>query len=87
MSDVSFENDLDAIRSRFNQTFEDEPLCNPDFRARVVLAIVHMGILCRRINIKKRKEDVREFLTVKNKLNDFFSKLAQEKERRLYPKK
>lgn len=86
MSDTSFKKDLDAIRFRFNQTFEDLPLCNPDFRVRIVLAIVQMGLLHKQINIKKRKEDIRQFLTIKTKLNEIFSKLAQEKERRV-PKK
>lgn len=80
------ESDLDAIRARFNQTFKDLHLCNPDFRVRVVFAIVQMGLLHKRITIKNRQEDIRQFLTIKSKLNEILSMVAQEKERRLYPK-
>jgi hypothetical protein len=74
-----FETDLDAIRARFNQTFQDLHLCNPDFRVRVVFAIVHMGILQKRINTQKRREDIREFLAVRDKMNKIFTAIDKEK--------
>ena len=73
------ESDLDAIRARFNQTFQDLHLCNPDFRVRVVFAIVHMGILQKRINIKNRKEDIQQFLAVRDKMNKIFTAIDKEK--------
>ena len=77
-----FEKELGRVQTKFNQTFGVMPLCNPKVRIRVILAIVQMCILQKRIMKEKQKEDISQFVKIKDKLNQIFSTLAKESERR-----
>ena len=82
-----FEKELGRIQARFNQTFGVIPLCNPGVRIRVVFAIVQMGILKRKIQKEKQKEDISRFVKTKNNLNKIFSTLIKESERKQHDTK
>ena len=77
-----FEKELGRIQSKFNQTFGIMPLCNPKVRTKVIFAIVKMGILHKKIQQTKHKEDISRFVKTKDKLNEIFSTLIKESERK-----
>lgn len=77
-----FEKELDRLKTNFNQTFGEMPLCNPGLRIRVIFAIAQMGILQRRISNHKGKDDISNFVKTKDKLNEIFSTLNKIKERK-----
>lgn len=76
-----FEKELCGVQVRFNQTFGIMPLCNPRVRAKVIFAIVQMGILHKKIKQTKHKEDISKFVKIKDKLNEIFSTLTKNSER------
>jgi len=77
-----FEKELGRIQSKFNQTFGIMPLCIPKVRIKVIFAIVQMGILHKKIQQTKHKEDISRFVKTKDKLNEIFSTLIKESERK-----
>jgi len=82
-----FEKELGRIQAKFNQTFGAMPLCNPKVRTRVIFAIVQMCILQRKILREKQKEDISRFVKTKDKLNNIFSTLIKESERKQHDTK
>jgi hypothetical protein len=83
-----FEKELAAVRERYNQTFGNQVVCNIETRYRVIIAIVHMGVLAKKIEKTKDKaqarEDIRLFIKIKNTLMTIFStaeKIYQQRRR------
>ena len=84
-----FEKEFVTVCERYNQTFGSQSVCNQRTRCRVILAIIHMGLLAKRIEKTKDKaevrDDIRMFIRIRNTLMSIFStaeKIFQE--RRLY---
>jgi len=82
-----FEHEIARVQDKFNQTFGSMPLCNPEARINVIFAIVQMCILQRKISTKKQKEDISRFVRIRDKLNEIFSTLIKETERRQHAKR
>ena len=74
-----FEKDLLAAQQRFNQTFGRQQNTNLKTRQQVIMAIVHMGLLCRRISSSKMSDETKalilRLLKVKETLNRIFENL------------
>jgi hypothetical protein len=81
-----FEKELGKTQNRFNQTFGSMPLCNPTVRIKVIFAIVQMCILHRKIIKDKKKEDIIQFVKIKDRLNNIFSTLIEDSKRRHHDK-
>ena len=84
-----FEKELFAVRERFNQTFGKQIVCNLKTRYRVTFAIIHMGMLAKKIARTKNKSgvrgDIRMFIRIKNTLMTIFSTAEETwQERRRY---
>ena len=77
-----FERELFKVQQKFNQTFGEMPTCNPQVRAKVIFAIVQMGILKNKIKEKNQREDISKFVITKSRLDRIFEKLTTEKERK-----
>jgi len=83
-----FEKEFVTVCERYNQTFGSQSVCNQMTRCRVILAIIHMGLLAKRIEKTKNKaevrDDIRMFIRKKNSLMSIFStaeKIFQERRR------
>ena len=83
-----FEKEFVTVFERYNQTFGSQSVCNQMTRCRVILAIIHMGMLFKKI--KKAadrsmvRDDIKEFIRKKNSLMNIFSnaeKIWQERRR------
>lgn len=74
-----FEKELLKIRKRFNQTFGRQIVCDLRTRQQVILAIVHMGILARKISESRMTNETRtiiqRLIKVRDTLNDIFDKV------------
>ena len=86
-----FEKELTRIRGRFNQTFGRQTVCDLQARARVIIAIIHMGLLNNKIVKAKDKDavrdDIRMFIKIKNTLTTIFNNTEKIwEERRSYDK-
>ena len=72
-----FEKELVAVRQRFNQTFGNQIVCNLETRYRVILAVIHMGMLAKKICKTRDKsavrDDIRTFIRIKKTLMTIFS--------------
>ena len=86
MSVDFFEKEFVTVCKRYNQTFGSKSVCNQMTRCRVILAIIHMGLLAKKIERTKDKaearDDIRMFIRVKNTLITIFStaeKIFQER--------
>ena len=71
-----FEKELITVRERFNQTFGKQTVCNLETRYRVIISILHMGILSDKINKAGDKslvrDDIRLFIRIRNTLMTIF---------------
>ena len=81
-----FEKEFVTVCERYNQTFGNQAVCNRKTQHRVILAIIHMGLLAKRIEKTKDKavarDDIRMFIRIKNTLMTIFStaeKIFQER--------
>jgi hypothetical protein len=86
-----FEKELARVRERFNQTFGKQLVCNLQIRAKVIIAILHMGLLGNKIMKAKDKErvrdDIRIFVRKRNALVTIFNNAEKYwEERRCYEK-
>ena len=86
-----FEKELTRVRERFNQTFGKQTVCDLQTRARVIIAIIHMGMLNNKILKAKDKSmvrgDIRMFIRIKNTLATIFNNAEKYwEERRSYDK-
>jgi hypothetical protein len=83
-----FEKELSKIQERFTQTFGKQTVCNLEARCRVIISIIHMGLLSDKIMKAKDKsmvrDDIRMFIRIRNTLMTIFTnaeKLWQERRR------
>jgi len=76
-----FERELSQTKEKFNQTFGVMPLCKANLRIKVIFAIAQMGILQKKIQQDKRKEDICRFVQKKNALNQIFAILTKERKK------
>ena len=83
-----FEKEFVTVCERYNQTFGSQSVCNQRTRCRVILAIIHMGMLFKEIKKAADKsmvrDDIKEFIRKKNSLMNIFSnaeKIWQERRR------
>ena len=81
-----FEKELAALREKYNQTFGSHAVFKRDTRHRVIIAIIHMGLLTKRIAKTKdeaeKRDDIRKFNNTKKTLMTIFStaeKIIQER--------
>ena len=86
-----FEKELTTVRERFNQTFGKQTVCNLETRCRVIISIIHMGLLSDKINKagdkSMVKDDIRMFIRIKNTLTTIFNNAEKLwEERRSYDK-
>ena len=86
-----FEKELITVRERFNQTFGNQTVCNLETRCRVIISIIHMGVLSEKINKAGDKsmvrDDIRMFIRIKNTLTTIFNNVEKFwEERRSYDK-
>ncbi len=72
-----FERELNTVQERFNQTFGKQTVCNLEARCRVIISIIHMGILGDKINKAGDKsmvrDDIRMFIRIRNTLFTIFN--------------
>ena len=72
-----FEKEFVTVCERYNQTFGSQSVCNQMTRCRVILAIIHMGMLFKEIKKAADKsmvrDDIKEFIRKKNSLMTIFS--------------
>ena len=72
-----FEKELITVRERFNQTFGKQTVCNLETRYRVIISIIHMGLLSDKINKVRDKsmvrDDIRLFIRIRNVLMTIFN--------------
>ena len=72
-----FEKELIIVRERFNQTFGKQTVCNLETRCRVIISIIHMGMLGDKINKVGDKamvrDDIRMFIRIRNTLFTIFN--------------
>ena len=72
-----FAKELSKIWERFNQTFGQQTVCNLEARCRVIISIIHMGMLEEKINKARDKamvrNDIRMFIRIRNTLNIIFN--------------
>ena len=83
-----FEKEFVTVCERYNQTFGSQSVCNQRTRCRVILAIIHMGMLFKEIKKAADKsmvrDDIKEFIRKKKGLMNIFSnaeKIWQERRR------
>jgi hypothetical protein len=86
-----FEKELTKIRERFNQIFGKQLVYNLETRAKVIIAIIHMGLLGNKIMKAKEKEmvrdDIKMFIRTRNALTTIFNNAEKYwEERRHYEK-
>lgn len=86
-----FEKELITVQKRFNQTFGKQTFCNLEVRCRVIISIIHMGILSDKIITAADKsavrDEIRMFIRIKNNLTAIFNNAEKfRKERRRYDK-
>ena len=84
-----FEKELTTVRERFNQTFGKQTVCNLETRCRVIISIIHMGLLSDKINKagdkSMVKDDIRMFIRVRDTLMAIFNNAEKHwHERRRY---
>jgi hypothetical protein len=60
MSGDFFEKEFVTVCDRFNQTFGKQSVCNRKTRDRVIFAIIHMGMLNKKIGQTRDKYKVRK---------------------------
>ena len=74
---VFFEKELSKIRKRFNQTFSKQTVCNRETRCRVIISIIHMGMLSDKImkagDKSMVRDDIRMFIRVRDTLMTIFN--------------
>lgn len=72
-----FEKELFTVRQRFNQTFGKQTVCNLEARYRVIISIVHMGLLADKImkagDKSMVRDDIRMFIRTRNILMTIFN--------------
>ena len=72
-----FEKELNTVRERFNETFGKQTVCDLEARCRVIISIIHMGILSDKINKAGDKsmvrDDIRMFIRIRNTLFTIFN--------------
>jgi hypothetical protein len=72
-----FEKELNTVRERFNQTYGKQIVCNLEARCRVIISIIHMGILGDKINKAGDKsmvrDDIQMFIRVRDTLMNIFT--------------
>ena len=77
MSGDFFEKEFVTVCDRFNQTFGKQSVCNRKTRDRVIFAIIHMGMLNKKIGQTRDKykvrKDIQKFRRIKNTLMTIFS--------------
>ena len=83
-----FQKELNTVRERFNQTFGKQTVCNLETRCRVIISIIHMGVLSDKImnagDKSMVRDDIRMFIRVRDTLMTIFTnaeKLWQERRR------
>ena len=86
-----FEKELTTVRERFNQTFGKQTVCNLETRCRVIISIIHMGLLSDKIMKAVEKsmvrDDIRMFIRIRNTLMNIFNNAEKYwQERRRYDK-
>jgi hypothetical protein len=84
-----FEKEFTMVCERFNQTFGKQTVCNLKTRYRVIIAIIHMGMLNKKIGKTRDKyevrDDIRMFIRVRNTLMTIFTNAEKVwQERRCY---
>ena len=83
-----FEREVKKIQKRFNETFGRQIVCNLDVRYSAILSICWLGILSRKINRAKDKEkakdNISEFVKIRDVLNNVFNLIEKDQERRGY---
>ena len=72
-----FEKELTTVWERYNQTFGKQSVCNLKTRYQVIFAIIHMGMLRKKISKTGDKsmyrDDIGLFIRTKNTLMTIFS--------------
>ena len=72
-----FEKELSTVWERFNQTFGKQTVCNLEARCRVIISIIHMGMLSDKImkagDKSMVRDDIRMFIRVRNTLMTIFT--------------
>ena len=83
-----FEREVKKVQKRFNETVGRLAVCNLDVRYSAILSICWLGILSRKINRAKDKEkakdNISEFVKIRNVLNNVFNLIEKDQERRGY---
>jgi hypothetical protein len=65
-----FEKELNTVRERFNLTFGNQTVCNLKTRCRVIISIIHMGMLGDKIMKAGNKSMVRDDIQMFNRVRD-----------------
>ena len=72
-----FEKELNTVRERFNQTFGKQTVCSLEARCRVIISIIHMGMIGDKIRKARDKaivrDDIRMFIKIRNTLFTIFN--------------
>jgi hypothetical protein len=73
-----FRHESHRVQERFNRTFGKQTVCNLETRYRVILSIISMELIGKRIinaeNKDKVGEEIRQFVRLKNALNQIFDR-------------
>ncbi len=83
-----FEREVKKVQKRFNETVGRLAVCNLDVRYSAIFSICWLGILSRKINRAKDKEkakdNISEFVKIRDVLNNVFNLIEKDQERRGY---
>lgn len=63
-----FESELRKTTERFSTIYQGKEVYGKDFRCRLILAIIGLGVLQKKIKAHKRKEDITRFISGKEKV-------------------
>lgn len=77
MRSSQFQNELELLQNRFNQTFGQNPICNLRTRACVIMGIAALGMLCKKItqasSADEVSDEIKRFGQKREKLMKFFN--------------